>query len=59
MSNSDIPLIGCLKNPLCFAIGAFLLYKYVSKIDRELALELKEDAMKLASKAVRKETEGS
>ena len=37
--NNDL-ISKCLKNPICLAIGAFLLFKYAKNIDAKLASEL-------------------
>ena len=43
--NNDL-LIKCLKNPICLAIGAFLLFKYAKNIDAKLASDLIEEGEK-------------
>lgn len=46
IENKDL-LTTCLKNPICLAVGAFLLFKYVKNIDAKFASDLIQQGEKL------------
>ncbi len=54
--NNDL-LIKCLKNPICLAIGAFLLFKYAKNIDVKLASDLLEQGEKMIKATTRNKSD--